>query len=261
MTLAGSPLSRIGLLATLTIMIILGLAATRESERQRQALDKRRIAAIRMATDLYALYCAECHGSAGQGDVQKDAKALNNSYERSRKTAFLFDVVARGRDNTDMAAFSLASGSVLNRQQIDSLVTLIQYGSWDQVAQRVQEMGMVSEEELALAAGQIILTDGLDNLPVILVLPTSVPTPAGPTQEELSKGLYLTHCAACHGAEGEGTDDGPALTTDSVRAMSRAKLIKISFDNDEIEGHGVFLSPGDKNTIVKWIEQLAGIQR
>ena len=48
--------------------------------------------------------------------------------------------------------------------------------------------------------------------------------------------------------------------SDAVRQMSRAQLVKISFD-DSLEGHDTFFSPGDKNSIVKWVEQLAGIGR
>lgn len=264
-----SNLSRIGLVGTVAIILILGLAAVREPSRQDAARSERQDQAITMGTDLYALHCAECHGSLGQGNITEAATELNTEYMRAQEADWLYDTIALGRSDTEMAAFSLDRGGALNGQQIRHLVTLIRTGTWDTIAARVAELGMVSQEEIALASAtrtppptEIPLPTAVaavvnDPLPVIPVIPTATPAPSGPSPEEQSRAIYVQYCGSCHGSAGEGTGDGPALTSSAIRQMSRPELTRISFDNDEIEGHDVFLSPDEKRAILAWLEELA----
>lgn len=165
----------IGVIATGAIMLVMMVAAVREPSRLDDASAEQRAAALQRGMDLYAFHCAECHGSRGQGEVQEDATTLNDDYMRSQDVDWLYKAIERGRDDTDMAAFHIDEGGALNRQQIESLITVIRHGSWDVVAVRVTELDMISEEELALA-DQYAFEEATAGMPVIMV----VPTPAAP---------------------------------------------------------------------------------
>lgn len=177
-------LSWIGVAATIGIMTVLLIAAARESSRMEKAQTAQRADAIQRGTDLYAMNCAECHGSHGQGDITEDATKLDDKYLRNREWDYLYKSIARGLVNTDMAAFHLDEGGTFNRQHIESLVTIIKYASWDDVAVRVAELGMVSEDELALA-DTYALAEAAAGMPVIIVEPTQVPTAAPPTTDTM----------------------------------------------------------------------------
>lgn len=349
----------IGMAATGVIMLIMLVVALREPARLDDARSEQRATALARGMDLYALNCAECHGSRGQGEVQEDATQLNDDYMRNREADWLYKAIERGRDDTEMAAFHIDEGGALNRQQIESLVTVIRHGRWDDVARRVAELGMISEEELALAetyareeaiaalpmimivptpiAPQTTAADGsttettTDTLPNIAIAPTEhasdtdartalatsppavgvvptqaatdntslplvvvVPTvtthdvsgsvlpvipvqptcvqnhtlarslpavavqptataPASADGDHTAFSLYAIHCAECHGTNGGGVDDMPALNTMRVRSMSRDELRRISFDNPNIEGHDAFLLPAEKVALIEFI--------
>src|SRR3954447_11841133 len=48
--------------------------------------------------------------------------------------------------------------------------------------------------------------------------------------------LFSQHCAACHGAEAQGTTRAPGLHTDSVQAMSDDALVRFLADGDLRKG-------------------------
>jgi mono/diheme cytochrome c family protein len=295
-------LSWLGLAATAALITILGLAAINEPARQDSARAELRAEAITRGMDLYALHCAECHGSRGQGDIQEDAEELDSDYMRAREHNYLYDAIARGRIDTDMTAFALDQGGALNAQHIESLMTLIYHGSWEQTAIRVAELGMISPEELVIAAEELARREELvaeavaaaptaespppaapdepgttadapgglpvieiaptaetdqtapGGLPVIEIVPTAEtdqaapgglpviavqPTPDAPPDPRLEQGAtrYAIYCAECHGEDGKGTDDAPAVFTAGIAARSIRELRQISFDNPAIEGH------------------------
>lgn len=161
----------IGVIATGAIMLVMMVAAVREPSRLDHVSAQQRAAALQRGMDLYAFHCAECHGSRGQGEVTEDATTLNDDYMRHQDADWLYKTIERGRDDTEMAAFHIDEGGALNRQQIESLVTVIRHGSWDAVAVRVAELDMISEEELALA-DQDAFEAAAAGMPVIMVVPT-----------------------------------------------------------------------------------------
>lgn len=169
----------IGVIATGAIMFVMMVAAVREPSRLDDASAAQRTAALQRGMDLYAFHCAECHGSRGQGEVQEDATTLNDDYMRSQDAVWLYKAIERGRDDTDMAAFHIDEGGALNRQQIESLITVIRHGSWDAVAVRVAELDMISEEELALA-DQYAFEEATAGMLVILVVPTPASSDSAP---------------------------------------------------------------------------------
>jgi mono/diheme cytochrome c family protein len=199
--------------------------------------------------DLYALHCAECHGSRGQGEIGQDAAKLDDDYMRSRQADWLYKVIARGRSDTEMAAFHLEEGGVLNRQQIDSLVT---------VAARVAELGMISEEELALASSGepvealesppemagVSAAEGqaysMDSAPTTVIVtqddrfPNDPPGPHA-TDEMSGRRMYKEFCEECHGQQGMGTADAPQLG--ALNAIKIAETVRDGPEDMDVFTH------------------------
>jgi len=196
--------------------------------------------------DLYALHCAECHGSRGQGEIQEGASKLDQEYIRGQDESWLYKVIARGRDNTDMRAFHLDEGGSLNRQQIESLIAVLKVGSWDEVAVRVEALDMIPEEEMTLAAASALQENPADHQPIaddteslagsaeqqgpetVMVLtgsefPYDPPSPH-PTDGMSGRQLYKQFCEECHGQRGRGTEDAPAL--EALNAIKIAKTVR-----------------------------------
>jgi mono/diheme cytochrome c family protein len=333
-----------GLAAAVGITLVLVLATMREPARQvasRQVAQER---AFVEAMDLYALNCAECHGSRGQGDIEDSASVLDSDYIVAQSDDWLYDVIARGRDNTDMAAFLREAGGALTSEQIESVIALIQVRDWSRTTRRIAEMNLIAPTEIALdqeATATALFEAGIppdgdwDNtfdpvepsptriwptlpppsatptripptaaptdtalpqivivatdtpaLPVIAVQPTAVPSPqvglpqiaVVPTQSGLPQmavvptesGLpqimvlptvdasllaaggagYAEHCAACHGARGQGGPDGYPLDVPAVQDQPPDALEAVSFANPAITGHELTLSPDLQAAII-----------
>jgi cbb3-type cytochrome c oxidase subunit III len=202
----------IGLLATGLVVITFSIALLRESDRQEaEALEQRHKALI-AATDLYAEYCVACHGASGEGLVANPP--LNSVGIQEMDTETLFKTIERGRYNTSMAAFGVDESGVLSDYELDSLVTLLQYGSWIEVAARVKTLGLTPPDMVQVEVSEELLAS----------------VAALPDGDVLSLGLniYAEHCAACHGANGEGTAVAPTLNTlDLLTRYTTSDLTRI----------------------------------
>lgn len=49
--------------------------------------------------------------------------------------------------------------------------------------------------------------------------PAAAPVPANSSQVERGAGLYLEHCASCHGDGGQGSDDAPPVVGEGALAL------------------------------------------
>lgn len=200
----------LALLGTLMIMLAFASAWLREPDRQTAAAANLHAALVAEGTDLYAHNCAACHGASGEGLAAYPPLTAAASMEAET----LYKVIDRGRYNTAMAAFGVDEGGILTGMQIESVVEMLQAESWDTVAARTAELGLtppeivvaeVSEETFALVAA---LPDG----------------------ELLTTGLtvYAEDCAACHGANAEGSALAPALNSEELRSrLSEADILRI----------------------------------
>ncbi|NDJ75470.1 MAG: cytochrome c [Chloroflexi bacterium] len=161
-----------GIVATLIIVLFLTVAALREPERQEDAADELHRDSLALGMDLYAQQCADCHGSHGMGVVE-GSQDLTRDATRNATREELFRTISRGAVNTegndDMAAYALDEGGPLTNQQIDSLVTLIKDGSWNDIAVAVAEADMVSVEEMTQVADWATAT-------AFALTPTATPT-------------------------------------------------------------------------------------
>ncbi len=191
-----------GFIATLVMVIGIGVYALFEPARQAAAQASLQAGDIRAATDLYAQNCAICHGAAGEG--LGAAPPLNGDGLRTADPAELARVIANGRYNTAMAAWQVEYGGTLTGAQIDQVVTLIQHGDWTAVGARVAGLGLQPPTAVQV------------EVPADLLAQVS----ALPGGDALSRGLslYGEDCVACHGANAEGTAIAPALNTDELRA-------------------------------------------
>ena len=195
-------LTWIGLLATGLILVVLGVAMLREPDRQADAIRDLRVEAVTAGMDLYAENCALCHGAAGEG--LGATPLLNSEGVQSMAYEDLFKVIERGRYNTVMAAYGANEGGIFTNAQIDTLIAVIQYGNWSAVAARVDELGLTPPEPVLVE-----LTD--ETLASVRALPDGDALAGGLT-------LFAAECAACHGANAEGTALAPALDSDELRA-------------------------------------------
>lgn len=202
----------LGFLATLLIVVMLGINIARESSRQQAARQRHLAAAIEQGTDLYALHCASCHGAAGEGLAAYPA--LDQAFMREQDAQTIYAIIERGRYNTEMAAYGINESGALTVAQLDSLVTVIKAGPWEAVERRVAELGLTPPEETIAAAPA--------NAAALL------PTNLNPDQAmTLAQELFLNNCVECHGENGAGTAQAPQLNNAYVRGMSEAQLVNI----------------------------------
>ncbi len=185
----------IAFIATVAILIGLGLAIAREPARivaaEREILD----AQIDEATTLYAEQCSVCHGIAGEGIGSNPA--LNSEALRGTDFDTLFKTIARGRFNTAMPAWALDEGGPFSDYQVSELVVLVQHGDWAVVQDHIVNLGLAPLVPFSAEADPAVLEE-------VGLLPDG---------ETLQRGIvtYSNECVACHGADGLGTALAPAL--------------------------------------------------
>ncbi len=122
---------------------------------------------------LYAQYCALCHGADRQGHAADHAPSLRApELWESAPAPYLWQAIAFGRPGTPMAAFAAEQGGPLSHSAQHALMDWL-----------IDQSGVKPK-----------------------------PLPEGPIAGDVARGeaLYATHCAACHGARGEGVN-APAL--------------------------------------------------
>jgi mono/diheme cytochrome c family protein len=163
------------------------------------------------AMTLYAENCSVCHGADGTGIGSNPP--LNNSILRDADSEALKKIISRGLYNTPMPAWSKEDGGPLSEYQIEQLVKLIQFGDWDEVQNRIVNLGLAplipftADPDPEILAALRNSTDG----------------------ESLARGivLYANECVACHGADGLGTTLAPALNDPVIRENSQEEIERI----------------------------------
>lgn len=185
----------IGFLSTVLILAVLGITTLREPVRQERSAARLEEEAITRGIDLYAENCVMCHGAGGEGLASMPS--LDNDGVRGTDYETLFKTIERGRYNTIMAAYGVKEGGVFYDAQIESLVTLIFAGDWNVTALRVEELGLTPPEIVVVEVSEEMLAQ-------VQQLANG---------EVLASGLliYAENCAACHGANGEGTALAPVF--------------------------------------------------
>jgi mono/diheme cytochrome c family protein len=241
-----------GILATLVILVVIPLYGYLEPQQQENLLEGFRSSAVRSSTDLYADNCVVCHGAAGEGIAGNPP--LNSEALRMMAENDLYKVISRGREGTLMAAWAIEEGGVFTNPQVKDLVTFIQSVQWESVEARVTEMGLTPPQVVELEVPEEMLARLAER----------------EGGETLSSGLlvYAKNCAACHGANGAGSEIAPALDSPELRKVPSedlAQIIGSGVPGTLMAGWGKTLSPGQLEAVMdliyRWPELLqAGIE-
>lgn len=230
----------IGMLATLAILVVLPLYTWLEPGQQTQLLEDYNRDSVVSAADMYAQNCVVCHGAAGEGIG--DSPPLNTEAVRMMSEVDLARVIARGRDNTLMAAWAAEEGGVFSNPQIGDLVTFVQQVNWDYVDMRVTELGLTPPQMIEMEISDEMLAS----------------LAALPDGDVLEAGLmvFAQNCAACHGANGAGTLIAPAIDSSSLRETPQAELVQLvntGVTGTLMAGWQGMLEPEEINSVVDLI--------
>jgi hypothetical protein len=122
----------ITILALLVFIIVLPMYALNEPGRMAVAQGEYREQIVSEGADLYVKYCRLCHGDAGEGVGAMPP--LDNRAFSEIDPDKLFRTIARAAHGSEMAAWHIEEGGILNDYQINELVTFIQHADWAQVA-------------------------------------------------------------------------------------------------------------------------------
>ncbi|MCF2488104.1 c-type cytochrome [Dyadobacter sp. CY347] len=131
------------------------------------------------ASRIYAKYCALCHGKDREGYAADNAPSLRShalmatTQKPKSSYNYLEHTISYGRAGTAMAPYAKSQGGPLNPAEIELLL------KWLHEKSGVKKAIEMSAEPVS---GNVAL----------------------------GKGLYVKHCASCHGAKGEGIK-APAL--------------------------------------------------
>jgi len=197
-----------GLLGTLLIVLALGLYILNEPARLDQAQGDILNTQLEDAMTLYAENCAVCHGLNGEGIGA--TPPLNAPGLQSMPFDDLNKIIARGRFDTAMPAWSKEDGGPLSDYQIEELVALVQSGDWNETGDRVVNLGLAPLIPFTTDPDPAIV-EAVGSLPNGATLQTAIT-------------IYAAQCVACHGADGLGSGIAPALNDPAVREKTADEL-------------------------------------
>lgn len=232
----------IGLLALALIVVGLGFLIVQEPQRIAAAQDQLLATQLDEAMTLYAENCAICHGASGEGIGA--SPALDQETVRQIPYEELVKVIARGRYNTAMPAWSEAEGGVLSDYQISELVALIQAGDWQATKERVDSLGLTPKVPFTAQPDAEKLAE-VANLPNGEVLSQAIT-------------LYAENCIACHGADGLGTSLAPALQDPAVAqkdAETLRRTIALGVPGTVMSGWQNVLNESEISALVTLIQE------
>jgi cytochrome c oxidase cbb3-type subunit 3 len=110
-------------------------------------------ATLTKGQQVYAKFCATCHGVDGNGYVADNAPSLRTAtFLASATEGFLRAAITRGRPGTAMAAYGRALGGPLPTEDVDALVTLLREKGPARVA--LSPMPIVGDAK----AGKVVYT-------------------------------------------------------------------------------------------------------
>ena len=178
-------------IALLTFVILLPFYARQEHIRMKTAQTDMRQQYVAEGTEVYLQNCIGCHGEGGQGIGENPA--LNRFGLEGADPQILFEVISRASHGTVMDTWHREEGTSLSDYQISSLVTMIQYANWDEVAQEALKLGVTPQELSTLALGEVYQSVIDPNDPHQCVACHEDP--------EVHLGSFGLDCARCHSLE------------------------------------------------------------
>lgn len=198
----------IGTIATGLIMLALAIYIWYEPQRLNTAQAHTLGIQLNDAMNLYAENCSLCHGLQGEGIGS--TPALDSDALRTMPAADLFKIIARGRFNTSMPAWSQEDGGPLSDYQIDEMVNLIHSGDWIATQDRIVNLGLAPLVPFTTEPDPVLL-EKVAALPDGATLQTAIT-------------IFSAQCVSCHGADGLGTQIAPALNDSLVSQKTTDEL-------------------------------------
>lgn len=235
----------IGFMATVLLFATLTMVILREPVLQTRAAEVQLETAIDEGTDIYLNNCVMCHGASGEG--LSVYPALNVAAAMDADT--LHKVIERGRYGTQMAAYGIDENGMLSATQIDALVSLVQFGDWNMVYTLADIRGVIPPEIVVAEVSDEMLTQ-------VSTLPDGDFLADGLT-------LYVENCAACHGANMEGSTLAPTLNTLELQATESyeiARLIEQGVPGTLMAGWDSALDDTQVDSLVALIHRYPDIQ-
>jgi mono/diheme cytochrome c family protein len=207
--------------------------------------------------DLYATSCASCHGATGEG---VDAPALNSQqFLAAADDTQIRSLIAHGVPGTAMAAYSLDFGGFFTSEQIEAIATYLR--SLEPTApdrpdwQRPSQQGDAvddHDEDLPEPADH----DGEEEQGQSTPEVEPKPEPFDAAE------AFANTCARCHGADLNGSDDGPPLgpSSHSLAEPDEHLVEAITFGRDEMPAFLDELTGEQIDQIVRYIRDRQGAE-
>lgn len=199
----------LGALAALALVVALGLYIRQEPARLEAAQSALLAQRVAEGQPVYLQNCALCHGAAGEGLGANPALAGEGAAAMDYDA--LTNVIARGRYNTAMPAWSVDEGGPLDDAALEALVLFLQHADWAETAQLAAELGLTPREPVAV-------TVPAETLEQVAALPAG--NTLAPALQD-----YAANCVACHGSSGEGSALAPALNDPMLRQQRTAEQL------------------------------------
>jgi mono/diheme cytochrome c family protein len=183
---------------------------------------------IQVGQQLFAEYCAVCHGDFGEGGLNPArsddviAPISSAEYLRTRDDSTLRAITAQGQPNFGMSPFGTAFGGPLDDDEIDAIVAFLR--SWEA------------------------------NPPVEFP-PEIISGPVASTGSE----IYREVCSRCHGIDGEGGLGPPLSSTEYQTGVTDGELfesISLGHEASSMVPWGEVLTSDQIQQLVLFIRQL-----
>lgn len=155
---------------------------------------------------LFGANCSQCHGPKGEGGVgpalnRPEWRADNPNFDPNGVYAFIDGVLVKGQHSPQpgiqMPAWSRVNGGPFTDQQLDSVITFIEYGNWDTVSY-TSAPNFVADIAPANAATSPQVKQESDTINKQL--------------DSIKVLLQAKGCINCHAFGSAGSTLGPALT-------------------------------------------------
>lgn len=171
---------------------------------------------------LYEEHCALCHGASGEGYLADNAPAIGGaSYLSVATNSFLYDAIYDGRPGTPMSAWGDAHGGPLS--SADTAIVVEYLRSWATLPP-------------VDVAADVVVGDATEGAP-----------------------LFATHCASCHGENGDGVS-AVSLNHPNFLATASDGFVQFAVVNGRpgtaMESWAGILTPVEIGHIVKFVRTL-----
>lgn len=148
----------LGVTLSIVLLLTLVIYGVVDSQRPSSTTNVEREHRAREGKHLYAQYCIQCHGPLGEGCIgpalsrdtwRPEVGGVANPDYDEGSLDLIRKTIERGRRSNqpgiEMPAWSVRENGALNDQEIDELVTFIQYGEWGEVLEEAPSASNLNE--------------------------------------------------------------------------------------------------------------------